>query len=229
MAIDVSRHLALSPDGRRLALSSSSTVSLRDAETGREVKIVDPARGHVVFGPGVQPRRTNPGRGPHQDDHAQTRSSGCGTASGQEVLTLRGHPDRVFAVAFSPDGRRLASACMDGTVWLWDVATGKAVLSLRGHSHKVKALAFSPDGRKLLIGDETTLKLWDATPDDPGTARPSRSPGMWSSSSPTSRCRRKKSWPESAAIPPSASTRQFALDLAKSAFAARADAPAAAR
>ena len=55
-------------------------------------------------------------------------------ATGQELMILRGHPARVFAVAFSPDGRRLAASYMDGTVWLWDVATGKAVLSLHGHS-----------------------------------------------------------------------------------------------
>ena len=46
------------------------------------------------------------------------------TTTGLELMILRGHPARVFALAFRPDGRRIASSYMDGTVWLWDVATG---------------------------------------------------------------------------------------------------------
>ena len=49
-------------------------------------------------------------------------------------------------VAFSPDGRRLASASEDRTVRVWDAATGQETLTLKGHTDFVTGVAFSPDG-----------------------------------------------------------------------------------
>jgi WD40 repeat protein len=70
-------------------------------------------------------------------------------------------------VAFSPDGRLLASGSADNTIKLWDVATGSEVRTLTGHTDDVNSVAFSPDGRLLASGpwDKTgwdkTIKLWD--------------------------------------------------------------------
>jgi len=73
------------------------------------------------------------------------------------------HSGGVISVAFSPDGRLLASGSFDRTVKIWDVATGKGVRTLAGHTTLVNSVAFSPDGKLLASSgaSEGTVRVWD--------------------------------------------------------------------
>jgi WD40 repeat protein len=75
-----------------------------------------------------------------------------------------------MSVAFSPDGKILASASRDKTLKFWDVATGKERAILQGHTQAVMSVAFSPDGRMLAsaggtFGEPGELKVWDIATD----------------------------------------------------------------
>ncbi|MDJ0775027.1 MAG: NACHT domain-containing protein, partial [Mastigocoleus sp. MO_167.B18] len=85
------------------------------------------------------------------------------TASGKEILSLKGHSRGVDCVVFSPDGQILASGSRDNTMRLWNVKTGECFKVFEhGHKEWVKSLVFSPDGRFFASGShDQTVKLWD--------------------------------------------------------------------
>jgi WD40 repeat protein len=83
-------------------------------------------------------------------------------ATGAIVHTLEGHRDYVYHVAFSPDGKRLASCGYDKLIRIWDTATGKPTGVLREHTEAVYAVAFNASGTLLASASaDRSIKIWD--------------------------------------------------------------------
>jgi WD40 repeat protein len=157
------------PDGSRVATGSEDgTAKVWDLEAsaaaaaGIEILTLEGHAGDLwsdVFGVDFGP-----------DGSLLATASWDGTAkvwdstTGEELLTLEGHKDRVNEVTFSPDGERLATVSFNGTAKVWDLLSSEAILTLTGHAGIVWDVAFSPDGTRLATaGFDNTTRLWDAS------------------------------------------------------------------
>ena len=84
-------------------------------------------------------------------------------ATGGLVKEFVGHENIVNSLAFSPDGKTLASASFDRTVRFWDIATGKERHRCIGHTEGIAFLTFSPDGTTVATGGyDKTVRIWDS-------------------------------------------------------------------
>ncbi len=81
------------------------------------------------------------------------------------LSTYQGHSSVVYTVAWSPDGKQLASAGDDRTVQIWDSSTGKRITTYRGYSSRICALTWSPDGSRIAFSPRNFVQVWDTVKD----------------------------------------------------------------
>lgn len=148
--------VAISPDGTRLATSSSDgTARLWDLATGEQLLVLAPQAGPLEtldFSPDGKYLLTSAGDGAAYFWDA---------ATGEEVRTF---PGQGGDAVFSPDGTRVASnGGPDFKARIWDAATGETLHELSGHTDFIPRIAYSPDGKYVLTGSvDQTARVWDA-------------------------------------------------------------------
>jgi WD40 repeat protein len=157
--------LGFSPDGRRLTLAGLHMDLLKPVV----VRVWDAATGRLLPTPSESFDFGTMAFHPTNQWLARSVAADIfilDITSGHELFRSRGHTETITSMAFSHDGRRLASAAHDGTIKLWDPVTGREILTLlHGKGDHVTGISFSPDGRQIVSTSKSgTVKVWDATP-----------------------------------------------------------------
>ena len=152
---------AFSPDGKTVAAGSvDGTVYLYDINTGELKRILSEHKDHVIhlaFSPDGKILATTS----YEDETICLWD--VHTGAHRRIRTE--HPRNVgrAGLAFSPDGKTIASGGGDGTIRFWDAHTGDAKKIFTGHSQEVRSIAFNPNGDSIASGDASgIIRLWDA-------------------------------------------------------------------
>jgi WD40 repeat protein len=177
--LSTSSAMSFSPDGRILASAAgyNSPLQLTDVTTGQQLHTLkvpfSMGVNSVAWSPdgkrlasaqwGMKKAMTNPNAADNFSFEDMSFSIRLwDPQTGTEVSQLAGHNNFVVKLAFSSDGRLLASGSFDSTIKLWDVNTAQELRTLKGHSGGINALDFSPDGKFVVSGsDDGSARLWN--------------------------------------------------------------------
>ena len=179
--------LSFSPDGMRVAAlhgdGVTGAVSINDIATGDELfSFVGPGAGQIAYNADGTRLTTVYGTAVNIWDALTGQALVTSTltdSTGQifsvpfivhinavDAADFQRSVDQFEIVAFSPDGRRLATSTLNQKALVWDAATGQLLLTLSGHTGGVGAVAFSPDGLHLATASEDgTARVWNIGPD----------------------------------------------------------------
>ena len=147
--------VVFTPNSEHVAAAGWETITIWDARNGSMIRTLSGGNLERYLGLAVNREGTMLAVGGQHS--AQVWETGLGRLAS----SLAQHNSRIYCVAFSPDGKILASGGTEKVVCLWDVATGKPKLEL-GHKYTVQSVAFSPDGKMLATGGrDLTVHLWD--------------------------------------------------------------------
>jgi WD40 repeat protein len=172
LVLDAGGHTAFTckvlfaPDGRELiTVSRDKTIRFWDVRSGEPLRVLRPPIGDGLGGAfytaALSPDGGTLAVGGYGVGGDFGRIILIALSAGKIQRVLSGHRDCITALAFSPDGLRLASGSFDRTARIWDVATGDCRQVCAGHAARVGGVAFSPDGRRLATGSpDRTARIW---------------------------------------------------------------------
>lgn len=169
--------IACSPDAKHLATASQDgTVKVWNIDSAKEVSGLAGHTGavwDVAYDPDGKRLATAGADRTARIWDAATGKQTCvltrgAEATGQSGPARESHDGDVYAVVFSPDGMRLATASKDKTARVWDAGSCQELLTLIGHTDELRSVVFSPtDPRLATAGADGTVKVWNAGSGEP--------------------------------------------------------------
>lgn len=154
-----------SPDGKFIASSSINNLNLWNAKTGKLINNIEAKADwicSILFSPDSKTLAYIECWDGNSVQSWRKPVKLFDIQSGQIIMSLANHPKRVYEIAFSPDGKYLASGSEDETIKLWNVKTAQLIKTFEGHTSYISSIIFSPDGKTLISGSNNgVIKIWN--------------------------------------------------------------------